>query len=115
MADRNAKLTQGKKKLILIANLAALLVLIGGGVTAMLVLGADDEAGETSAVATPTPTEGNYVDLKVKFVIDCRDRNNRPKFLEAEIAKVPRDDSMEEVITRDMPIIPSYFVLLLRS
>jgi len=115
MADDNndAAAAGGKKKIIIIGALAALL-LVGGGVGAMLMMGGDDEAAaETAAAEAEKPAEAVYIDLKPEFVINFRDRNNRTKFLKAEMAVSTRDTDVEEAVTRHMPAIRNNLVLLL--
>lgn len=114
MADPDAKPAPGKKKLIVFGGLAVLLLVVGGGVAAMLLSGGGDEAANAATeAAPPAPVEAIYVSLKPEFVINFRDRNNRPKFLKAEIAVATRDDTMEKAITRHMPAIRNDLVLLL--
>jgi len=115
MADDNkdAAAAGGKKKIIIIGALAALL-LVGGGVGAMLMMGGGDEAAaETAAAEEEKPVEAVYIDLKPEFVINFRDRNNRTKFLKAEMAVSTRDTDVEEAVTRHMPAIRNNLVLLL--
>lgn len=116
MADDNtdaAAAGSKKKKIIIIGALAALL-LVGGGVGAMLMMGGGDEAAAESAAAeAEKPVEAVYIDLKPEFVINFRDRNNRTKFLKAEMAVSTRDTDVEEAVTRHMPAIRNNLVLLL--
>jgi flagellar FliL protein len=115
MADDNndAAAAGGKKKIIIIGALAALL-LVGGGVGAMLMMGGDEEAAtEAAAAEAEKPAEAVYIDLKPEFVINFRDRNNRTKFLKAEMAVSTRDTDVEEAVTRHMPAIRNNLVLLL--
>lgn len=115
MADDNkdAAAAGGKKKIIIIGALAVLL-LVGGGVGAMLMMGGDDEAAaEAAAAEEEKPAESVYIDLKPEFVINFRDRNNRTKFLKAEMAVSTRDTDVEEAVTRHMPAIRNNLVLLL--
>jgi len=114
MADDNkdAAAAGGKKKIIIIGALAALL-LVGGGVGAMLMMGGGDEAAAETAAAEEKPVEAVYIDLKPEFVINFRDRNNRTKFLKAEMAVSTRDTDVEEAVTRHMPAIRNNLVLLL--
>jgi len=113
MADDDNKAAGGSKKKLLIIGAAALLLLAGGGVGAMLMLGGDDNAAPAADAAPPKPEEAVYVDLKPEFVINFRDRNNRPKFLKAEMAVATHDSDIESAITRHMPAIRNNLVLLL--
>ncbi|MEQ8231926.1 MAG: flagellar basal body-associated FliL family protein [Gammaproteobacteria bacterium] len=117
MADDNkeAAATGGSnKKLIIIIGLLATLLVGGGGVTAMLLLGGKDDAeAEVAEVEEEKPAESVYIELKPEFVINFRDRNDRTKFLKAEMAVSTRDSDVEEAVTRHMPAIRNNLVLLL--
>ncbi|MGE0484880.1 MAG: flagellar basal body-associated protein FliL [Gammaproteobacteria bacterium] len=104
----------GNKKLIIIGAVVAL-VLVGGAVGLTLALtGGDKPAAEEAAAAEPEkPVEAVYVDLKPEFVINFRDRNDRPKFLKAEMSVSTHEPDIEEAITRHMPAIRNNLVLLL--
>ena len=79
----------------------------------MLMMGGGDEAAAETAAAEEKPVEAVYIDLKPEFVINFRDRNNRTKFLKAEMAVSTRDTDVEEAVTRHMPAIRNNLVLLL--
>ncbi len=112
--DKDAAAAGGKKKKIIIIGALAALLLVGGGVGAMLMMGGDDEAAaEAAAAEEEKPAEAVYIDLKPEFVINFRDRNNRTKFLKAEMAVSTRDTDVEEAVTRHMPAIRNNLVLLL--
>ncbi|MEQ8660349.1 MAG: flagellar basal body-associated FliL family protein [Gammaproteobacteria bacterium] len=116
MADENTEAAPGgtNKKLIIIIGVLVALLLIGGGVTATLLLGGkDDAAEETAEVEEEKPAESLYIELKPEFVINFRDRNDRTKFLKAEMAVSTRDSDVEEAVTRHMPAIRNNLVLLL--
>lgn len=115
MADDDNKAAGGSKKKLIIIGAVTLSLLVGGGVGAMLVLGgdADADADPAAAAAPAKPVEAVYVDLKPEFVINFRDRNNRPKFLKAEMSVATHDSDIESAITRHMPAIRNNLVLLL--
>ncbi|MEX2482659.1 MAG: flagellar basal body-associated FliL family protein [Gammaproteobacteria bacterium] len=114
MADENdapAAAGSNKKKLI-IFGAVALLVVLGGGVGLMFALGGGDSAAAGAATAVE-PKEATYIDLKPEFVINFRDRNDRPKFLKAEMSVSTRDGDIERAVERHMPAIRNNLVLLL--
>jgi flagellar FliL protein len=111
--DNETPAKPGSKKLLIIV--AAVVVLsAGGGVGGYFALrGGDDAATEAGAAAEPERRESLYVDLKPEFVINFRDRNNRPKFLKAEMSVATTDSDVEEAVSRHMPAIRNALVLLL--
>ena len=116
MAEGNNDAAAGgsKKKRLIIIGALVVLLLVGGGVTAMLLLGGADEAADELAEAKEEKRgESLYIDLKPEFVINFRDRNDRAKFLKAELAVSTRDPKVEEAVTRHMPAIRNNLVLLL--
>lgn len=114
MADENdaPAAPGGNKKKLILFGAVALLVVLGGGVGVMFALGGDDSVAATPA--TPAkPQEATYIDLEPEFVINFRDRNDRPKFLKAEMSVSTRDDDIERAVERHMPAIRNNLVLLL--
>ncbi len=115
MADENdAPAKPGNKKLVII--IAVVLVLaIGGGVGAFLAMGGSEEevAEGEAAAAEEEKQESVYIELKPEFVINFRDRHNRPKFLKAEMSVATTDSEVEEAVGRHMPAIRNALVLLL--
>ncbi|MCB1748000.1 MAG: flagellar basal body-associated FliL family protein [Gammaproteobacteria bacterium] len=105
----------GNKKLIIIIAVVALAV-AGAAVGITLALSGGDKPaaeGEAAAAAEEPPAEAVYVDLKPEFVINFRDRNNRPKFLKAEMSVSTHEPEIEEAVNRHMPAIRNSLVLLL--
>lgn len=113
MADANdPPAATGSKKKLIILGAVALLVVLGGGAGVLFALGGDEPAAAT-ADAPVKPAEATYIDLKPEFVINFRDRNDRPKFLKAEMSVSTRDDDIERAVERHMPAIRNNLVLLL--
>ncbi len=104
------------KKLIIIVTVAVL-VAVGAAVGITLALTGDKSApSEGSAEATEEeapPAESMYVELKPEFVINFRDRNDRQKFLKAEMSVSTGDEDVAEAVERHMPAIRNSLVLLL--
>lgn len=104
------------KKLIIIVAAVALLAIVGGGAGTYFALAGSktEPAAEGEAAAEQAQAaESVYVDLKPEFVINFRDRNNRPKFLKAELSVATTDSDVEEAVSRHMPAIRNALVLLL--
>jgi flagellar protein FliL len=113
MAGDDNQAAGGSKKKLLVIGVAALLLFVGGGVGAMFMFGDDANTDVATQGAPAKPVEAVYVDLKPEFVINFRDRNNRPKFLKADIAVATHDSAIESAVTRHMPAIRNKVVLLL--
>lgn len=117
MADENPEVEEApasKKKLIIILVVVGVL-LAGGGAGAFVMLGSSDAASDEQAVAGETEErkESLYIDLKPEFVINFRDKQDRPKFLKAELSVATTDSDIEEAVVRHMPAIRNAVVLLL--
>ena len=117
MADEESEAPSGGNKKLIIIGVVAAVVLIGGAVGITLALSGGDapstEAGAEAATEETKTAESVYIDLKPEFVINFRDRNNRTKFLKAEMAVSTRDTEIEEAVARHMPAIRNNLVLLL--
>ena len=107
----------GNTKLVIIIALSTViscaaavgitLALAGGGG------GGDEEVVEGEAAEKEAPPESFYIDLEPEFVINFQDKNNRPKFLKAEMSVVTNDEEVEEQVAKHMPAIRNNLVLLL--
>jgi flagellar FliL protein len=102
----------GKQKLLIIIGALVILAIIGGGVAFALMRGGDEGTAAADA-AEAAPPESIYIDLDPEFIINFVDRNNRTKYLKAELSVVTRDPAMEEAIAKHMPAIRNSLVLLL--
>lgn len=103
----------GNKKLIIIIAVSVL-VAVGAAVGVTLALtGKSDATAETAEVEEEAPGESMYVELKPEFIINFRDRNDRPKFLKAEMSVATSDEDVAEAVGRHMPAIRNSLVLLL--
>lgn len=103
------------KKLIIIVTVAVL-VAVGAavGITLMLTGGQSTTAeGEAVAEEEAPPAESMYVELTPEFVINFRDRNDRQKFMKAEMSVSTTDEDVAEAVERHMPAIRNSLVLLL--
>ena len=116
--DNEQAASGGNKKLIIIAALVSVL-LGGGGAAAVLTLTGGDksedvaEAEATEEEVDEEPVQPTYVELSPEFVINFRDRNNRAKFLKADMSVATTEEGLEEQITLHMPAIRNNLVLLL--
>lgn len=109
----------GKKKIILIAAIA-LVVLIGGGVGAALLLTGGHKGGEKAAAeaegkagAEGAKAEATYTALEPAFVVNFQDRNNRTKYLKADLSVVSAVPKSEEIIRKHLPAIRNGLIMLL--
>ncbi len=104
----------GKKKIIIIALVAV--VLLGGGGAAMMLMGGEEAeaaAGEAGAEAAPAEElDPIYIQLDPPFVVNFQDKNNRTKFLKAELNVVTFDEDVGDEITKHMPAIRNNLILL---
>ena len=102
----------GKKKLIIIVVAVLAIAGIAGG-AAVALTGGDDAAAAAQAAAEAAPPEAVYITLAPDFVINFRDKSNRPKFMKAELSVATKDPVAEKAIERHMPAIRNSLVLLL--
>lgn len=115
----------GKKKLIIIIvgvvaaigiSVGATIALMGGGGGGEGKADAEHaaaEGGEGGEGHGAAPAEPVYITLAPDFIINFRDKNDRPKFLKAELSVVTKDPAMEKAIGTHMPAIRNSLVLLL--
>ena len=101
----------GKKKLVIIV--AGLVLVIAGAGIALSMMGGDDELDADAAAAEAAPPQSIYIDLEPEFVINFRDKNDRAKFLKAELSVSTTEEDVEEAVGRHMPAIRNSLVLLL--
>lgn len=111
--DAAAAAPAGNNKLVIILLATVVVLLIGGGAGAFFMLSGKAEPAATAEVVEEAIVESTYIDLKPEFVINFRDRHDRPKFLKAEMSVAAKDSDMEEVVQRHMPAIRNNLVLLL--
>jgi len=117
MADEDPEVEEApasKKKLIIILVVVSVL-LAGGGDGAFVMLGSSDATSDEQTVAVETEgrKESLYIDLKPEFVVNLRDKHDRPKFLKAEMSVATTDSDIEDAVDRHMPAIRNAVVLLL--
>ncbi len=133
----------GSKKKMIILIVVAMLVVVGGAVGAtMFIMGgkaatadqehtaqgegeegdeaADAEAGDDEEVAGEEGEGGEdkgvaplYVALDPAFVVNFQDKQQRTKFLKAEISVVAKSAKVQEAITAHMPAVRNSVVMLL--
>ena len=126
----------GSKKKMIILIVVGMLVVVGGAVGAtMFFMGgkadktatadkehaAKDEGGDEEDVAEGEEGEGKegkgaatlYVPLDPAFVVNFQDKQQRTKFLKAEISVVAQSAKVQEAITTHMPAVRNGVVMLL--
>lgn len=123
MSDEKQAAGGGAKKMIIIGVGALLLVGIAVGGTLALTGGKSGEGAEHAAAAEGEGGEHGdaaaeklpalYINLAPEFVVNFRDKNNRPKFLKAELSVATKDPAVEEEIKHHMPAIRNSLILLL--
>lgn len=122
MSEEKQAAGGGAKKMILIG--VGALVLVGAAVGGTLALtggGKKAESTEQAAEGHGAEAEGEgapahpavYIPLAPEFVVNFRDKNNRPKFLKAELSVATKDPAVEEAIKLHMPAIRNSLILLL--
>lgn len=100
----------GKKKIIIIAVVA--LLAIGGGAAFMLAGGEQAVAADGEAAAEVEKAEAIYIPLDPAFVVNFQDKNNRTKFLKAELNVVTHEEDVPDAIAKHMPAIRNNLILL---
>ncbi|MEM7542495.1 MAG: flagellar basal body-associated FliL family protein [Pseudomonadota bacterium] len=106
----------GMKMIILIVVAVVLASGTAVGVTLALTGGGDASEDATPAAeeeVEEAPKEYVYVDLEPEFVINFKDRQERTKFLKAEMSVVTVEEDGEEEIEKHMPAIRNTLVMLL--
>ena len=93
------------KKLIIIIAVVVLLALGGGGAAFMLSGG--DDAAVPAAAADPI-----YIPLDPAFVVNFQDKNQKTKFLKAELNVVTYNEDVPEAVMKHMPAIRNNLILL---
>lgn len=71
---------------------------------------ADEEGGDEEGGKPAAPL---YVPLDPAFVVNFQDKNQRTKFLKAEISVVAKSAKVQEAITAHMPAVRNSVVMLL--
>ncbi len=121
MSDEKPAAGGGAKKMIILGIGA--LALVGAAVGGTLAL-TGGKSGGGAEHATTAEGEGHgeegapiaasvYIDLAPEFVVNFRDKNNRSKFLKAELSVSTKDPAVEEEVKRHMPAIRNSLILLL--
>jgi flagellar FliL protein len=101
----------GKRKIVIIAIVA--LLVLGGGAAAFLLTGGEPEAAADGTAVDAKPTaEPIYIPLDPAFVVNFQDKNDKTKFLKAELNVMTFDDDVSAAITKHMPAIRNNLVLL---
>ena len=90
------------KKLIIIIAVVVLLALGGGGAAFML------SGGDDAAVAA----DPIYIPLDPAFVVNFQDKNQKTKFLKAELNVVTYNEDVPEAVMKHMPAIRNNLILL---
>jgi flagellar basal body-associated protein FliL len=90
----------GRKKLIILVGAIVALVGIAGGAVVALTGG---DAGHAEQQAAASPAETLYINLEPEFVINFRDKNDRPKYLKAELSVATKDPEFEAWNSHHMP------------
>lgn len=122
----------GRKKIIIIAAVVVVL-LLGGGAGAFFMLkgghkGGDKEAAEAQAEGKEGEKsekggegghgegkagEATYTSLDPAFVVNFQDKNNRTKYLKADMSVVSSAAKSEEIVRKHMPAIRNAVIMLL--
>jgi len=110
-AEAEAPESGGNKKMIIIAAVAVL-VLGGGGAAVMLGGGDDAVAAGGEAAAVETKSEPIYIPLDPAFVVNFQDKNQKTKFLKAELNVVTYNEDVPEAVAKHMPAIRNNLILL---
>ncbi|WP_163833119.1 flagellar basal body-associated FliL family protein [Spartinivicinus ruber] len=111
-AQEEEKETGGNKKLILFIVIALLLVGISIGVTVFLMLGEEENGGETEQPTEPVKQPAVYQSLDPPFVIDFN-VGGRQRFLQVSLTVMGRDPGALDGLTKHMPLIRNNLVLLI--
>ncbi|MBI5615840.1 MAG: flagellar basal body-associated FliL family protein [Gammaproteobacteria bacterium] len=125
--------TDGKKKMIIIAAVVVVL-LLGGGAGAFFMLKGDSKGGEKEAAEAQAEGKGGekseekggegghgegkageatYTSLDPAFVVNFQDKNNRTKYLKADMSVVSSAAKSEEIVRKHMPAIRNAVIMLL--
>jgi len=91
------------------ASVGITVAVIGGDSAAKEVAEAQDAGDEDTAEPEAEPI---YISLDPPFVVNFQDKNQRSKFLKAELSVVTRNPAMEALIEKHMPAIRNSLVLL---
>lgn len=118
----------GKKKLIIIAAVVVVL-LLGGGAGAFFMLKGGHKGGEKEAAEAQAESKGGekgeekggegkageatYTSLDPAFVVNFQDKNNRTKYLKADMSVVSSAPKSEELVRKHMPAIRNAVIMLL--
>lgn len=98
------------KKLIIIA--AVVVLALGGGGAAFMMGGSEEAAVAGEAEAPAVAAEPIYIPLDPAFVVNFQDKNQKTKFLKAELNVVTYNEDVPEAVMKHMPAIRNNLILL---
>lgn len=112
-APAPAKVSGGKRKLLVLIVGLVLLAALGGGLYAFLSGGAAPEEGDEAPVAEAPRAPVIYFSLEPAFVVNFQSDNRRARFLQTSLDVVTRDQAVIEALKAHMPAIRNNLLLLL--
>lgn len=106
-----AEETGGSNKKLIIIGAIVVLALAGGG-AAFMMGGGEEPAEAGEAVAPVVAAEPIYIPLDPAFVVNFQDKNQKTKFLKAELNVVTYNEDVPEAVMKHMPAIRNNLILL---
>tara|TARA_R110002096_G_scaffold5085_31_gene23778 strand:+ start:2410 stop:2904 length:495 start_codon:yes stop_codon:yes gene_type:complete len=107
-----AEPTGGSNKKLIIIIAVVVLLALGGGGAAFMLSGGDDAAVAGEEAAPAAAADPIYIPLDPAFVVNFQDKNQKTKFLKAELNVVTYNEDVPEAVMKHMPAIRNNLILL---
>lgn len=107
-----AEPTGGSNKKLIIIIAVVVLLALGGGGAAFMLSGGDDAAVPGEEAAPAVAADPIYIPLDPAFVVNFQDKNQKTKFLKAELNVVTYNEDVPEAVMKHMPVIRNNLILL---
>jgi flagellar FliL protein len=107
-----AEPTGGSNKKLIIIIAVVVLLALGGGGAAFMLSGGDDAAVPGDEAAPAVAADPIYIPLDPAFVVNFQDKNQKTKFLKAELNVVTYNEDVPEAVMKHMPVIRNNLILL---
>lgn len=96
----------GKKRLLIVIGIVALVSLLSIGGVLFLVLGGDDEAGEEAVPEEEVKRPALYMEIQPAFVVTYK-VGMRQRYLQVYVSLMVRDPSLLEALKNNNPALQS--------